>query len=55
MLAISADGLLGGTYVKVIPGTSDTMLIEGDEVYNTKDAVAMEDLLGRAIFILTDN
>jgi phospholipid/cholesterol/gamma-HCH transport system substrate-binding protein len=28
-LAISADGLLGGTYVKVMPGTADTMLAEG--------------------------
>jgi hypothetical protein len=38
-----------------MPGTADTMLAEGEEVFNTKDAVAMEDLLGRAIFILTDN
>lgn len=55
VLAISSDGLLGGNYVKVLPGVEETMLANGDEVYDTKDAVAMEDLLGRAIFILTDN
>ena len=52
--AIASDGLLGGQFVKLTPGRDDTLLTDGEEILDTKDVVAIEDLLGRAIFLITD-
>jgi len=53
-LSIVSDGLLGGRYVKLEPGREATLLQEGEEIVDTHDVVALEDLLGRAIFLITD-
>jgi phospholipid/cholesterol/gamma-HCH transport system substrate-binding protein len=53
--SISSDGLLGGMYLKIEPGTADTLLAGGDEITDTKDVVKLEDLLGRAIFLIAED
>lgn len=52
-VAVVSDGLLGGMYLALEPGSDSELLKDGDEVLNTKDVVALEDLLGRAIFLIT--
>jgi len=47
---ISSDGLLGGNYVNVSPGGSDTMLAPGQAFQVTQSAINIEDLLGKFIF-----
>jgi phospholipid/cholesterol/gamma-HCH transport system substrate-binding protein len=47
--AIAVEGLLGGAYVAVTPGSSDFMLEAGDEVAYTQGSVNLLDLVGRAI------
>ncbi|NMM46413.1 outer membrane lipid asymmetry maintenance protein MlaD [Rhodospirillaceae bacterium KN72] len=51
---IASDGLLGGRFVNLVPGKDDAMLEDGAEITDTRDAVALEDLLGRAIFLIAD-
>lgn len=52
---ISSDGLLGGKYVRLEPGKSETKLAEGGELKKTKDVVSLEELLGKVIFLVTDD
>jgi phospholipid/cholesterol/gamma-HCH transport system substrate-binding protein len=47
--AIAVEGLLGGAYVAVTPGSSDFMLAPGAEVIYTQGSVNLLDLVGRAI------
>lgn len=51
---VTSDGLLGGKYLRLVPGTSNTMLAPGATLKNTRDALALEELLARAIFLLTE-
>ncbi len=53
-VSIVSDGLLGGQYVSLRPGTSKTTVAAGGELKNTKDVATIEDLLGRAIFVVAD-
>jgi phospholipid/cholesterol/gamma-HCH transport system substrate-binding protein len=48
--AISSDGLLGGNYVAVSPGGSNSMLAPGKSFAVTQSAINIEDLLGKFIF-----
>jgi phospholipid/cholesterol/gamma-HCH transport system substrate-binding protein len=48
--AISSDGLLGGNYIGLSPGGSDTMLAPGQSFGVTQSAINIEDLLGKFIF-----
>jgi phospholipid/cholesterol/gamma-HCH transport system substrate-binding protein len=48
--AISSDGLLGGNYVGLSPGGSNTMLAPGQSFPVTQSAINIEDLLGKFIF-----
>jgi len=51
---VSSSGLLGGKYLKIDPGNSATLLQGGDEIKQTKDVIALEELLGKVIFLVTD-
>jgi len=51
---ITGEGLLGGKYIEIRPGTDPVRLEPGGEIANTEDVVAIEELLSRAIFLLTD-
>lgn len=48
--AVSSDGLLGGNYIAVSPGGSNTMLAPGAAFTVTQSAINIEDLLGKFIF-----
>jgi phospholipid/cholesterol/gamma-HCH transport system substrate-binding protein len=48
--SITSDGLLGGNYVAISPGGSDTMLAPGQSFAVTQSAINIEDLLGKFIF-----
>jgi phospholipid/cholesterol/gamma-HCH transport system substrate-binding protein len=48
--AVSSDGLLGGDYVAVSPGGSNSMLAPGAAFAVTQSAINIEDLLGKFIF-----
>ena len=52
---ISSDGLLGGKYVRLEPGRSQTKVASNGELTNTKDVVGLEELLGKVIFLVTDS
>lgn len=51
---IASNGLLGGKYLRIVPGRSETLVAEDGQVEKTKDALSLEDLLGRAIFLVTE-
>ena len=52
--SVTGDGLLGGKYVRIEPGNSDKTIPAGGEIKKTKDVVVLEQLLGRIIFMLTE-
>lgn len=47
--AITAEGLLGGTYVALIPGGAGTQLKDGDMIFDTQGSVDMMGLVGSLI------
>jgi phospholipid/cholesterol/gamma-HCH transport system substrate-binding protein len=48
--SISSEGLLGGNYVGLSPGGSETMLAPGQSFQVTQSAINLESLLGQFIF-----
>jgi phospholipid/cholesterol/gamma-HCH transport system substrate-binding protein len=52
--AVAAEGLLGGKYIRLDPGGSEARLADGGEFRNTKDIVSLEEMLGKVIFLVTD-
>ena len=48
------DGLLGGKYVRIEPGHSEKLLEPNGQLTKTRDVVVLEQVLGRAIFLLTE-
>ena len=51
---LQSEGLLGGKYVALVPGGSDRILRDGQEITITQSAVSLENLLGRFIFSVTE-
>ena len=51
---ITGDGLLGGKYLKLEPGGDEERIFAGGEITNTKDVIVLEELLGKAIFLLSE-
>ena len=47
---ITSSSLLGGNFLDIIPGSSETFLEPGDIIYDTTDAVSFTDLLGKVVF-----
>jgi phospholipid/cholesterol/gamma-HCH transport system substrate-binding protein len=52
--AIASQSLLGGKYLSLVPGGSETMIAVGGQVTITQGSVSLEDLLGKFIFSVTD-
>lgn len=52
--AITSDGLLGGKYLRLEPGRETATLAAGATLKHTRDALSLEDVLGRAIFLLSE-
>ena len=51
---ITSAGLLGSKYVKLEPGGAQDTIVSGTEIKRTKDVISMEELLGKVIFLVTD-
>lgn len=47
--SIQTEGLLGGAYVAITPGSSDFLLAAGDSIQFTQGSVNLMDLVGRMI------
>lgn len=47
--AITAEGLLGGTYIALLPGGSETPLKNGDTILDTQGSVDMMGLIGSVL------
>jgi phospholipid/cholesterol/gamma-HCH transport system substrate-binding protein len=47
--AITTEGLLGGTYIALLPGGSPTPLKHGDMIFDTQGSIDMMGLLGSLI------
>ena len=47
---ITAASLLGGNYLELIPGADEDMMQPGEVIYDTRDPIALTDLLGKAVF-----
>ncbi|GAB0115241.1 outer membrane lipid asymmetry maintenance protein MlaD [Acidisoma sp. C75] len=52
--AIASQSLLGGKYLSLVPGGSETMIKPGGAITVTQGSVSLEDLLGKFIFSVTD-
>jgi phospholipid/cholesterol/gamma-HCH transport system substrate-binding protein len=48
--SIATEGLLGGKYVGLLPGSSDDMLKPGGRIDRTQAAVSLESLIGQFIY-----
>jgi phospholipid/cholesterol/gamma-HCH transport system substrate-binding protein len=48
--SVVSDGLLGGKYLRIVPGGDIDMLRAGDEVMLTQSAISLEDLIGHMVF-----
>ncbi len=47
---ITSTSLLGGNFIDIITGSSETYLKQDDEIYDTRDSVSFTDLLGKLVF-----
>ena len=54
-LAILNDGILGGQYLDLVRGPAENRLSPGDMIIQTQDAISLEDLFGRAIFLIAED
>ena len=48
---IGSEGILGGLYVRLIPGTADATIAAGGEIEKTRDYRSLEDQVGEIIFL----
>ena len=55
LVTVSSDGLLGGKYIKLEPSTDGEILASGGELTSTRDVISLEELLGKVIFLVTDD
>jgi phospholipid/cholesterol/gamma-HCH transport system substrate-binding protein len=53
--AVTSDGLLGGKYLRLEVGRSAQPVAPGGRLAQTRDSLSLEDLLGKAIFLLTED
>ncbi len=51
--AIESDGLLGGKYVRLEPGRSESPIQPGSHIKKTRDFRSLEDQVGEIIFLAT--
>lgn len=53
--SVASDGILGGKYLRLQIGNAETYIEPGGRIAETRDALSLEELLGRAIFLLTED
>ena len=47
---ITSSSLLGGNYLDIVPGSSETFLSPNDIIYDTSDPISFTDMLGKMVF-----
>ena len=52
--SITSAGLLGTKYVKLEPGGADAKIPVGGQIQQTKSVISLEEMLGKVIFLVTD-
>ena len=52
--SVASESLMGGKYVKLEPGSAKALIKPGGEIKNTESAIVLEELLGKIIFLATD-
>ena len=52
---VASEGLLGGTYMQLIPGGDDQMIEPGGRITYTQSSVDLLDLLGRFVFTAAES
>ncbi len=50
---ISSDGMLGGKYIRLMPGKSTEIIAANGQISKTKDYRSLEDQVGDIIFLAT--
>ena len=53
LATIASNGLIGGNYVRLVPGKDTTMLNDGEQITKTEDFKTLEDQVGEIIFLAT--
>jgi phospholipid/cholesterol/gamma-HCH transport system substrate-binding protein len=53
--AVDSEGLLGGKYVKLMPGRSGQTIAADGTITNTKNYESLEEMVGKIIFLATDS
>lgn len=53
--SIASDGLLGGSYLKLEPGSARDMLQDGGKLTKVRNYQSLEDLVGQIIFLATQD
>ncbi|MCG8325538.1 MAG: outer membrane lipid asymmetry maintenance protein MlaD, partial [Thiotrichales bacterium] len=48
--SIRTSGIIGDKFVKITPGGSETMLQEGEEIFETEPSINLEELISKYIF-----
>jgi phospholipid/cholesterol/gamma-HCH transport system substrate-binding protein len=48
--SIRTQGIIGDKYVRIIPGGSEQLLKQGDEIFETESTVDIEELISKYIF-----
>jgi phospholipid/cholesterol/gamma-HCH transport system substrate-binding protein len=48
--SVKTSGIIGEKYIDILPGGSDVMLEEGDEIDNTESSLDIESLVRKVIF-----
>ena len=54
-IAIISDGFLGGAFIRIIPGQAQQYLGSGEQLTRIQQSLSLEELLGKAIFIISDS
>ena len=49
-IAVVSDGLLGGKYLDITPGGSETPFKDGDSIQHTQSSINLESLIGNFVF-----
>jgi phospholipid/cholesterol/gamma-HCH transport system substrate-binding protein len=48
--SIRTKGIIGERYLRLTPGASPDVLVDGDEIFDTESVVDIEDLIGKFIY-----
>ncbi len=46
---IRTKGIIGEKYIRILPGSSDTLLTKGEEITDTESVVDFEEIIGKII------